>query len=67
MPELHFHAMTTADADGATTMDITQAEDSEDPPDGGYGWVCVAACFMINCFTWGIVAVGRIPIFTWPA
>ncbi|PVH68965.1 MFS transporter, MCP family, solute carrier family 16, member 6 [Cadophora sp. DSE1049] len=26
------------------------------PPDGGYGWVCVAACFAINCFTWGVVA-----------
>jgi hypothetical protein len=27
------------------------------PPDGGYGWVCVAACFTINCFTWGAVSV----------
>jgi hypothetical protein len=27
------------------------------PPDGGYGWVCVGACFTINCFTWGVVAV----------
>ncbi|KIW66140.1 hypothetical protein PV04_08342 [Phialophora macrospora] len=26
------------------------------PPDGGYGWVCLACCFTINCFTWGIVA-----------
>jgi hypothetical protein len=26
-------------------------------PDGGYGWVCLAACFNINCFTWGVVAV----------
>ncbi|CAN9227214.1 unnamed protein product [Alternaria alternata] len=26
------------------------------PPDGGYGWVCVAACFTINCFTWGAVS-----------
>ncbi|KAF1842798.1 MFS general substrate transporter [Cucurbitaria berberidis CBS 394.84] len=25
-------------------------------PDGGYGWVCVAACFTINCFTWGTVS-----------
>ncbi|CAF9928250.1 hypothetical protein IMSHALPRED_007419 [Imshaugia aleurites] len=25
--------------------------------DGGYGWVCVAACFIINCFTWGLVSV----------
>ena len=34
--------------------------DCEQPPDGGYGWVCVAACFIINMFTWGIMAVGRI-------
>jgi hypothetical protein len=33
----------------------TQAHD-EAPPDGGYGWICVAACFNINCFTWGVVA-----------
>ncbi|EUC40116.1 hypothetical protein COCMIDRAFT_109615 [Bipolaris oryzae ATCC 44560] len=26
------------------------------PPDGGYGWICVAACFTINCFTWGTVS-----------
>jgi hypothetical protein len=29
------------------------------PPDGGYGWVCVAACFTINCFTWGAVSVSQ--------
>ncbi len=27
------------------------------PPDGGYGWVCVLACFCVNAFTWGVVAV----------
>ncbi|KAI1425613.1 MFS transporter, MCP family, solute carrier family 16, member 6 [Xylaria sp. FL1777] len=26
------------------------------PPDGGYGWVCVLAQFLINGFTWGVVA-----------
>jgi hypothetical protein len=30
---------------------------TEHPTDGGYGWVCLAACFSINCFTWGVVAV----------
>ncbi|KAF7502352.1 hypothetical protein GJ744_005993 [Endocarpon pusillum] len=25
-------------------------------PDCGYGWVCVAACFTINAFTWGVVS-----------
>ncbi|KAF2161857.1 hypothetical protein M409DRAFT_69405 [Zasmidium cellare ATCC 36951] len=28
----------------------------ESPPDGGYGWLCMAACFMINFSTWGAVA-----------
>lgn len=27
------------------------------PPDGGYGWLCVATSFTVNCFTWGIVSV----------
>ena len=27
---------------------------SNEPPDGGYGWVCVACCFLINAHTWGI-------------
>ncbi|KAI0518294.1 MFS transporter, MCP family, solute carrier family 16, member 6 [Xylaria bambusicola] len=26
------------------------------PPDGGYGWFCVLAQFLINGFTWGVVA-----------
>lgn len=28
------------------------------PPDGGYGWVCVACVFWINAHTWGINSVG---------
>lgn len=28
------------------------------PADGGYGWVCLFACFCINAFTWGVIAVG---------
>ena len=23
------------------------------PPNGGYGWVCVACVFLINSHTWG--------------
>lgn len=26
----------------------------DEPPDGGYGWVCVACTFAINAHTWGI-------------
>ena len=29
----------------------------DEPPDGGYGWVCVACCFWINAHTWGINSV----------
>ena len=34
------------------------------PPDGGYGWVCVLACFCANAFTWGVVAVGPLSHFS---
>jgi hypothetical protein len=27
------------------------------PPDGGYGWVCVACVFLINAHTWGVNSV----------
>jgi len=37
-------------------------QQSDDIPDGGYGWVCVGACFSINCFTWGVVAVNHLTI-----
>lgn len=30
---------------------------SDVPPDGGYGWVCVAVCFMLNAHTWGMNSV----------
>lgn len=26
----------------------------DDCPNGGYGWVCIACCFMINAHTWGL-------------
>jgi hypothetical protein len=27
------------------------------PPDGGYGWVCVGCCALINAHTWGVNSV----------
>lgn len=47
------------------SSDINEVDDvsgdgntrEETAPDGGYGWICVAACFTINCFTWGTVSV----------
>lgn len=24
------------------------------PPDGGYGWICVACVFLVNAHTWGL-------------
>lgn len=34
-----------------------EVEEEDVPPDGGYGWICVASCSMINFFSWGVVAV----------
>lgn len=32
---------------------------SDLPPDGGYGWVCTLAFFMINAHTWGVNSVSQ--------
>lgn len=39
---------------GQTLAPTTTTQSQDVPPDGGYGWVCVAAVFMINAHTWGI-------------
>ncbi|GAW26778.1 putative major Facilitator Superfamily protein [Rosellinia necatrix] len=41
-----------------TSIDDIQREGvaSVPPPDGGYGWFCVLAQFLINGFTWGVAA-----------
>lgn len=33
---------------------IEEQIEVNEPPDGGYGWVCVACSFAINAHTWGI-------------
>ncbi|KAJ9658974.1 hypothetical protein H2198_003403 [Neophaeococcomyces mojaviensis] len=32
----------------------TPTKEADVPPNGGYGWVCIACCFWINACTWGI-------------
>ncbi|KAK5101103.1 hypothetical protein LTS08_004709 [Lithohypha guttulata] len=39
-----------------TFVEDIPASPSDKPPDGGYGWVCIFACFLINGATWGICA-----------
>ena len=44
-------------------LDLEQPEPAEGkkvdvPPNGGYGWVCVACSFWINAHTWGINSAG---------
>lgn len=34
--------------------EISCDTDVDSPPNGGYGWICVACCFFINAHTWGI-------------
>ncbi|KIW42984.1 uncharacterized protein PV06_06473 [Exophiala oligosperma] len=41
---------------GFRRASLLQEECQVEMPDGGYRWVCLACCFTINCFTWGIVA-----------
>ncbi|KAK6223266.1 hypothetical protein LQW54_000383 [Pestalotiopsis sp. IQ-011] len=38
------------------TRDVPAATSPAPPPDGGYGWFCVLAQFLVNGFTWGVAA-----------
>lgn len=33
---------------------VTEVSFVDVPPDGGYGWVVVGCCFMVNAMTWGV-------------
>lgn len=33
---------------------IEKSTQAGEPPDGGYGWICVACIFFINMHTWGV-------------
>lgn len=48
-PQAQTGQQASADADEKYSRDV--------PPDGGYGWVCVACVFWINAHTWGINSV----------
>ncbi|CAO2650312.1 Nn.00g016040.m01.CDS01 [Neocucurbitaria sp. VM-36] len=52
----HGNAGTDGDDKGVAEEEhAAPAEKTPDvPPNGGYGWVCVAACATINAHTWGL-------------
>lgn len=57
MPESSSH---TQPQGSETSQAQVQAPDN--PPKGGYGWVCVGATFLLNAHTWGINSVRTIPV-----
>ena len=44
----------SSESNGLTT--VPAAPPDPEIPDGGYGWVCVVGIFLVNGFTWGVVA-----------
>ncbi|KAK2026435.1 major facilitator superfamily transporter [Colletotrichum zoysiae] len=40
----------------ANAQPVQLDPEQERLPDGGYGWVIVASCFTLNCFTWGVTS-----------
>lgn len=53
------HQLSELDKPSSTYLDVVQHNQDAlpAPPDGGYGWLCVLAQFLINGFTWGVAAV----------
>ncbi|KAI9790254.1 MAG: hypothetical protein M1816_005279 [Peltula sp. TS41687] len=66
MAEVHplDHLQSRTQPDGTWPSNNTTSEPTPhpntnveiEPPDGGYGWVCVVCYFLINAHTWGINA-----------
>ncbi|KAG4436787.1 hypothetical protein IFR05_007721 [Cadophora sp. M221] len=54
--DTNIHELTSGEGIAFTEEIISSPTQASSPPDGGFGWVCVAACFTINCFTWGVVS-----------
>ena len=52
--------MSSTKEDSVVTDEDNVKNENLNTPDGGYGWVCVAACFAINGFTWGLTAVSNL-------
>lgn len=54
-----FHTATSTPSVADNNDDVEASEVPKDPaqdapPNGGYGWICVACCFAINGCTWGV-------------
>src|SRR5271169_5144916 len=55
----HSHHRTECDSDHSLDVEnppnsTARKPEDDRPPDGGYGWVCIACNFFINGHTWGI-------------
>ena len=52
------HSKSEVDEAQAVASSLSDSNMAGDPPpDGGYGWVCVASVFISSGFTWGVIAV----------
>ena len=48
--------------DGRGYTPRADAKPVDVPPDGGYGWVCVGCCFLMNAHTWGVNSVSSFSV-----
>ena len=50
----HIGSKASDPGSGANQPQVEEKMKDDEPPDGGYGWVCVWCTFFINAHTWGI-------------